>query len=116
MTKDCKNNIQMSNMINLANETLDYVLNNRDDYEKLSCVSFDYMMGFGYLIGGWLMNNAKTKANLKLSSENQNKIFLKSKIISGDFYNLHILPRIQSHFQIVINGAEVIQSANDTYI
>ena len=51
-----------------------------------------------------------------LSSENQNEIFLKSKIVSGNFYNLHILPRIQSHFQIVINGAEVIQSANDSYI
>ena len=116
MTKDCKNNIQMSNMINLANETLDYILNNRDDYEKLSCISFDYMMGFGYLIGGWLMHKAKTKANLKLSDESQNEIFLKSKIVSGDFYNLHILPRIQSHFQIVMNGAELIQSTNDSYI
>jgi alkylation response protein AidB-like acyl-CoA dehydrogenase len=116
MTKDCKNNIQMSNMINLANETLDYVLNNRDDYEKLSCISFDYMMGFGYLIGGWLMHKAKTKANLKLSDGSQNEIFLKSKIVSGDFYNLHILPRIQSHFQIVMNGAELIQSTNDSYI
>ena len=116
MTKDCKKNIQMSNMINLANETLDYVLNNRDDYEKLSCISFDYMMGFGYLIGGWLMHKAKTKANLKLSDGSQNEIFLKSKIVSGDFYNLHILPRIQSHFQIVMNGAELIQSTNDSYI
>jgi hypothetical protein len=116
MTKDCKNNIQMSNMINLANETLDYVLNNRDDYEKLSCISFDYMMGFGYLIGGWLMHKAKTKANLKLSDGSQNEIFLKSKIVSGDFYNLHILPRIQSHFQIVMNGAELIQSTDDSYI
>ena len=116
MTKDCKNNIQMSNMINLANETLDYVLNNGDDYEKLSCISFDYMMGFGYLIGGWLMHKAKTKANLKLSDGSQNEIFLKSKIVSGDFYNLHILPRIQSHFQIVMNGAELVQSTNDSYI
>ena len=116
MVKDCKDNTQMISMINFAKETLDYILNNRDDYEKLSCISFDYMMGFGYLIGGWLMHNAKTKANLKLSSENQNEIFLKSKIVSGNFYNLHILPRIQSHFQIVINGAEVIQSANDSYI
>jgi hypothetical protein len=53
---------------------------------------------------------------LKLSNKNQNEIFLKSKIVSSDFYNLHILPRIQSHFQIVLNGAEVIQSTNDNYI
>ena len=116
MIKDCKDNIQMTNMVNLAIETLDYILNNRDDYEKLSCISFDYMMGFGYLIGGWLMHKAKIKARLKLSNKNQNEIFLKSKIISSDFYNLHILPRIQSHFQIVLNGAEVIQSTNDSYI
>ena len=116
MVEDCKDNIHMTNMLNLAIETLDYVLNNRDDYEKLSCISFDYMMGFGYLIGGWLMHKAKIKARLKLSNKNQNEIFLKSKIISSDFYNLHILPRIQSHFQIVLNGAEVIQSTNDSYI
>ena len=116
MIKDCKDNIQMTNMVNLAIETLDYILNNRDDYEKLSCISFDYMMGFGYLIGGWLMHKAKIKARLKLSNKKQNEIFLKSKIISSDFYNLHILPRIQSHFQIVLNGAEVIQSTNDSYI
>ena len=116
MIKDCKDNLQMTNMVNLAIETLDYILNNRDDYEKLSCISFDYMMGFGYLIGGWLMHKAKIKARLKLSNKNQNEIFLKSKIISSDFYNLHILPRIQSHFQIVLNGAEVIQSTNDSYI
>ena len=116
MVKDCKDNTQMSNMINIAIETLDYILNNRDDYEKLSCITFDYMMGFGYLIGGWLMHKAKIKAMLKLSNENQNEIFLKSKIVSSDFYNLHILPRIQSHFQIVLNGAEVIQSTNDSYI
>ncbi|MDC0548572.1 acyl-CoA dehydrogenase [Alphaproteobacteria bacterium] len=116
MIKDCQDNTQMSNMINIAIETLDYILNNRDDYEKLSCITFDYMMGFGYLIGGWLMHKAKIKAMLKLSNENQNEIFLKSKIVSSDFYNLHILPRIQSHFQIVLNGAEVIQSTNDNYI
>ena len=116
MIKDCKDNIQMTNMVNLAIETLDYILNNRDDYEKLSCISFDYMMGFGYLIGGWLMHKAKIKARLKLSNKKQNEIFLKSKIVSSDFYNLHILPRIQSHFQIVLNGAEVIQSTNDSYI
>ena len=116
MIKDCKDNIQMTNMVNLAIETLDYILNNRDDYEKLSCISFDYMMGFGYLIGGWLMHKAKIKARLKLSNKKQNEIFLKSKIISSDFYNLHILPRIQSHFQIVLNGAEVIQLTNDSYI
>ena len=116
MINDCKDNIQMTNMVNLAIETLDYILNNRDDYEKLSCISFDYMMGFGYLIGGWLMHKAKIKARLKLSNKNQNEIFLKSKIISSDFYNLHILPRIQSHFQIVLNGAEVMQLTNDSYI
>jgi hypothetical protein len=116
MIKDCQDNTQMSNMINIAIETLDYILNNRDDYEKLSCITFDYMMGFGYLIGGWLMHKAKIKAMLKLSNKNQNEIFLKSKIVSSDFYNLHILPRIQSHFQIVLNGAEVIQSTNDNYI
>jgi hypothetical protein len=82
----------------------------------LSCVSFDYLMGFGYLIGGWLMNKAKLKAQEKILKNSKDQTFLKSKVLSSEFYDLHILPRIQTHFKIVLKGAKVVKSSNDSFV
>ena len=113
---DCEQNQEMSNMIALASKTLYFILENRDDPEMLSCISFDYMMGFGYLIGGWLMHKGKVKAKLKLSEKSQNENFLKSKIISADFFDFHILPRVESHFKIVTKGATIVQLTDDSFV
>ena len=113
---DCEQNQEMSNMIALTSNTLDFILDNRDDSEMLSCVSFDYLMGFGYLIGGWLMHKGKVKARLNLSEKPSNKNFLKSKIISAEFFDLHILPRVESHFKIVTKGATIVQLTGDSFI
>jgi alkylation response protein AidB-like acyl-CoA dehydrogenase len=113
---DCEDNIEISEMVNLTTKTLNYILENRDDQEMLSCISFDYLMGFGYLIGGWLMDKAKRSANKKLSESSKSEIFLKSKIISAEFYDFHILPRIEYHFKVVMKGAKVVQLTNDSFI
>ena len=113
---DCEDNIEISEMVNLTTKTLNYILENRDDQEMLSCISFDYLMGFGYLIGGWLMDKAKKSANKKLSEASKNEMFLKSKIISAEFYDFHILPRIEYHFKVVMKGAKVVQLTNDSFI
>ena len=113
---DCEQNQEMSNMIALASNTLDFILENRDDAEMLSCISFDYMMGFGYLIGGWLMHKGKVKAKIKLSEKSQNENFLKSKIISAEFFDFHILPRVESHFKIVTKGATIVQITDDSFV
>ena len=113
---DCEDNIDISEMVNLTTKTLNYILENRDDQEMLSCISFDYLMGFGYLIGGWLMDKAKRSANKKLSESSKNEMFLKSKIISAEFYDFHILPRIEYHFKVVMKGAKVVQLTNDSFI
>ena len=81
---DCEDNTEMSEMVNLTLKSLYYILENRDDQEMLSCISFDYLMGFGYLIGGWLMDKAKISAKKHLSKSSGNETFLKSKIIFTD--------------------------------
>ena len=113
---DCDDNSEMSQMVTLTSKSLDYILENRDDQEMLSCISFDYLMGFGYLVGGWLMDKAKRSANKKLSESSKNEMFLKSKIISAEFYDFHILPRIEYHFKVVMKGAKVVQLTNDSFI
>ena len=113
---DCDDNFEMSQMVTLTSKSLDYILENRDDQEMLSCISFDYLMGFGYLVGGWLMDKAKRSAKEQLSKTAINEIFLKSKIVSAEFYDFHILPRIDYHLKVVMNGAKVVQTANDSFI
>ena len=113
---DCDDNFEMSQMITLTSKSLDYILENRDDQEMLSCISFDYLMGFGYLVGGWLMDKAKRSAKEQLSKTSINEIFLKSKIVSAEFYDFHILPRIDYHLKVVMKGAKVVQTANDSFI
>ena len=113
---DCDNNVEMSQMVILTSKSLDYILENRDDQEMLSCISFDYLMGFGYLVGGWLMDKAKRSAKEQLSKTSINEIFLKSKIVSAEFYDFHILPRIDYHLKVVMKGAKVVQTANDSFI
>ena len=88
----------------------------KDDKEALSCISYDYMMGFGYLIGAWLMNKSKTKASAKLHSGDTDKEFLNAKILSSDFYNLHILPRVRMHFKVVTDGSNIVMKTLDSYI
>ena len=113
---DCDVNFEMSQMVTLTSKSLDYILENRDDQEMLSCISFDYLMGFGYLVGGWLMDKAKRSAKEQLSKTSINEIFLKSKIVSAEFYDFHILPRIDYHLKVVMKGAKVVQTANDSFI
>ena len=113
---DCDDNFEMSQMVTLTSKSLDYILENRDDQEMLSCISFDYLMGFGYLVGGWLMDKAKRSAKEQLSKTSINEIFLKSKIVSAEFYDFHILPRIDYHLKVVMKGAKVVQTANDSLI
>ena len=113
---DCDNNSEMSQMVTLTSKSLDYILENRDDQEMLSCISFDYLMGFGYLVGGWLMDKAKRSAKEQLSKTSINEIFLKSKIVSAEFYDFHILPRIDYHLKVVMKGAKVVQTTDDSFI
>ena len=113
---DCDDNFEMSQMVTLTSKSLDYILENRDDQEMLSCISFDYLMGFGYLVGGWLMDKAKRSAKEQLFKTSKNEIFLKSKIVSAEFYDFHILPRIDYHLKVVMKGAKVVQTANDSFI
>ena len=113
---DCNDNFEMSQMVTLTSKSLDYILENRDDQEMLSCISFDYLMGFGYLVGGWLMDKAKRSAKEQLSKTSINEIFLKSKIVSAEFYDFHILPRIDYHLKVVMKGAKVVQTTDDSFI
>ena len=114
--QDIKDNNEILKYFNHANETINYIVENKDNREALSCISYDYMMGFGYLIGAWLMHKSKTKALEKIQFGDTDKVFLNAKIVSSDFYNLHILPRVSMHFKVVKDGSNVVMKTLDSYV
>ena len=97
-------------------DVLDFIRQNKNDKVSLSCISYDFMMGFGYLIGAWLMHKSKNIAEEKISNQNEDTNFLKSKIITSNFYNKHILSRSFTHFDIVLDGSKIISETLEEYI
>jgi len=102
--------------VNKCEEVLGFILDSRNDKEALSCISYDFMMGFGYLIGAWLMQKSKIKAEEKINNQNEDSNFLMSKIISSNFYNKHILPRCLSHLNIVLDGSKIISETQEEFV
>ena len=116
INQDIKDDNEILKYFNHANDTINYIIEHKDDKEALSCISYDYMMGFGYLIGSWLMSKSKTKALEKLKSGDRDKDFLNAKINSSKFYNLHVLPRVSMHFKVATDGSNVVMKTLDSYI
>ena len=55
-------------------------------------------------------------AEEKISNQNEDTNFLRSKIISSNFYNKHILSRSFGHFDIVLDGSKIISETLEEYI
>ncbi len=106
--RDIKSDIEILDSIKKCEKVLDFLIHIRDNKEAISCITYDFMMGFGYLLGAWLMHKTKIIAQKKLETENFDKNFIMSKIVSSNFYNKHLLSRCTLHFNIVLNGSEAV--------
>ena len=113
---DVQSDGEILKSVHKCEEVLDFIGQNKDDKESLSCVSHDFMMGFGYLIGAWLMQKSKNKAEEKIDNQNEDSNFLMSKIISSNFYNKHILPRCLNHLNIVLDGSKIISETQEEFV
>ena len=64
-----------------------------------------------------MMYEFGTKCSLrKKIFKESDQDFLKSKIVSADFYNTHILPRSNLHLNIVSNGSKVVFETLDSNV
>ena len=110
-----KNNIISKNIMD-AQETIKLILNKGKDKEFLSSISFDFMMGIGYLIGGWLMEKSKNVALDKVKINLHDVDFFTSKINTANFYNNNILCRSTMHFSIVKNSENLIPKILEKHV
>ena len=76
-----------------------FVLIHAGDHEHLaSAVAYNYLMGAGTVIAGWLMARS---ALIAASLRHEDEAFYSAKITTATFYFDQIMPRAQAHFSSV---------------
>ena len=103
-----------SNAVNDADNSLDFILENTaNDKQLAGSASFNFMMLFGYLCGGWMLAKGALKAQSLLDAGDGDKEFLESKVIVTEFYCEHLLSRTHSHLSAIQSGSNSIMSLSD---
>ena len=97
-----------------ANTSLGWLLKNSADEKHLAgSVSFNFMMLFGYLCGGWMLVKGALKAQALIESGESDTEFLESKITVCTFYCEHLLSRTYAHYSALSAGSESIMSLSN---
>jgi len=100
----------LSPALDLLDQLISWVLDHRAEKGvSLDTIAFDFMMLSGYVMGGWLLSRSALLAQRKLAKGEQDIEFLNGKISAANFYMKFILPRSQSHAQIVLGGGQGLE-------
>ena len=92
-----------------GNEARKYVLEQAAQDRNLpGSVSYNFMMLFGYLAGGWVMVQSAMKAQALLAAGEGDPEFLKAKVMTSQFYCEQLLPRSQACLNAVLAGNSTI--------
>ena len=68
----------------------------------------DYLRMLGVTTGGYLMGRAALAAKLRLARDDEDRDFLKAKIVTAQFYGDHVLPRAGALLGPATRGAELL--------
>jgi alkylation response protein AidB-like acyl-CoA dehydrogenase len=75
------------------------------DLNQGAAISFDYLMGMGYLCGGWMLARSATAAKTS-SSDSYSSDFIAAKLATVQFYIEYLLPRAQTHLGLAQKGLD----------
>lgn len=87
-------------VINRLDTTCHWLLEHAQDGLLTAGVAFNFLMGAGTVIAGWLMAKSALVANKKLVDD---RAFYEAKIITVRFYFAQVLPRSAAYLDIVKN-------------
>ncbi len=94
----------------------DWLLENApEDPTAAGSVSVHFMMMFGYICGAWIMGQAAMKAQHLLETGKGDSEFLKTKIITTQFFYDHLLPRVKSNWASIKAGSDSIMALNEEF-
>ena len=87
----------------------DWVLEHGADNRDLAgSASYNFLMLFGYLAGGWLLAKSALLAKTMLDGGEGDPDFLNAKMTTARFYCEHLLPRTRACLASVLAGSESI--------
>ena len=97
--------------INRLDATCHWLLEHAQDGLLTGGVAFNFMMGVGTIVAGWLMAKSALVASQKLAEDQD---FYGAKIITVRFYFAQVLPRASAYLDIVKNHDAAQYSLSDT--
>ncbi len=84
-----------------------------ENSEAAMAGAYDYLMQIGYLMGGWHLTRSALLAEARLNDGNP---FYAQKIQTTRYYAEQILPRAQSHGQVVLNSSVALQAYAEDWL
>ena len=101
---------QLLDAANLANDTINYIVENKKLLRQLSAVSVPILMMMGTLCGGWMTLRSANAASKQKNTGNWSLTFLDAKFSYTNIFASHCLPNIQKYHQLIKTGGEPIES------
>lgn len=81
-----------------------------NDRDLPGSVSYNFMMLFGYLAGGWIMVQSALQAQKLLAAGGGDTEFLQAKMMTSQFYCEQLLPRTQACLNAVLAGKSTMMA------
>jgi hypothetical protein len=89
-------------------ETADFILENAGDNAFFEgAIGFNFLMQFGYVLGGWYHYRSAVIAQSKLTAGDGDADFMQRKLTAAEFYSSQLLPRAAAYSAAIVDGAEI---------
>ena len=104
-------NMGTMNGLELLQDSTAWLLDSeRKDPRLPFAASFNYLMLWGIVAGGWQMMRASSIA-LKYIEEKHNTSFYSHKVLTSKYYAGFILPKTAGYYSAIVNGSELLMDA-----
>ncbi len=88
-------------------QTAKFILDNAENSAYFEgAVAFNFLMQFGYVLGGWYHYRSALIAQQKLQDAAEDTEFLQRKITAAAFFMSQLLPRAAAYSAAVVEGAD----------
>jgi alkylation response protein AidB-like acyl-CoA dehydrogenase len=105
---------RLSDALAAGRQALDLLLTQaKDDPNLAGSISVNFLMLFGYLAGGWLMARSALRAQALLDAGEGDPEFLKTKLVTSDFYSEQMLPRTHALLAAITGGSKSIMALGE---
>ena len=89
-------------------EVAEFILHNAESSANFEgAVAFNFLMQFGYVLGGWYHLRSAVIATRELKDAKADEQFLHGKRQAATFFSTQLLPRAEAYALAVLHGAQI---------